>query len=109
MMRALIKKLLRDVAEEVRECHDGSEVLAAYREFGPDWVLMDIKMPTVDGIAATRLIKAAFPEANILIVTDYDDPELRDAAHAAGARGYLTKEKLLDLRDMIERTKKGLI
>ena len=100
-MRRLIKSMLRDLAAEVRECADGGEALAAYAEFGPDWVLMDIKMPGIDGIAATRQMLAADPGARVVIVTDYDDHHLRAAAQSAGARQYILKENLLAIRQIL--------
>lgn len=93
--------MLSDLAEEIGECGDGAEALATYACLRPDWVLMDIKMPQTDGIEATRLIKADWPEANIIIVTDYDDPKLREAARLAGACEYVVKEDLLVLRRLI--------
>jgi DNA-binding NarL/FixJ family response regulator len=62
---------------------------------------MDIRMSEVDGITATKQLKAAFPDANIIIVTDYNDAELRRSAREAGAREYVTKEDLLDLRRIL--------
>jgi two-component system response regulator DegU len=103
-MRQMIKTLIADVAADVCERGDGREALAAYRVQRPDWVLMDIAMPGVDGIAATREITTAFPDANILIVTDYDDAELREAARQAGACGYVLKENLLEIRELIGKT-----
>jgi len=102
-MRQMIKLFLRGLAEEIAECGDGAEALAAYREFAPDWVVMDIGMDKVDGLEATRQIVAAFPLARIVMLTQYDDPELRRAARNAGAQAYLTKSDLLPLRQMLER------
>ena len=102
-MRRLIADLLKDLTESVVECSDGAEALAAYRAHHPDWVLMDIRMPRLDGIAATRQIIAAFAEARIMIVTDYDDANLRQAAQQAGAREYVLKEDLLALRHILQR------
>jgi CheY-like chemotaxis protein len=101
LMRLLIKKLLGDLTETFVECDDGAQALEAYRRHHPDWVLMDIKMKEVDGLAATRQIKAAFPEARIIIVTGYDDARLRAAAQEAGACGYVHKENLLELRQIL--------
>jgi two-component system NarL family response regulator len=100
-MRSLIKSIIADLAGDVSECGDGAEALSAYAARRPDWVLMDIRMRRMDGISATRQIKAAFPDARIIIVTDYDDPKLREAARNAGAREYVTKENLLDLRRIL--------
>ena len=102
-MREMIKLFLRDLAKEFAERADGSEALAAFREFAPDWVVMDIGMDKVDGLEATRQIMAAFPLARIVMLTQYDDPELRRAARKAGAQAYLTKSDLLPLRKLLER------
>ena len=100
-MRRMIVKLVRGLAEHTYECSDGVEALPAYTLYRPDWVLMDVKMKVLDGISATRQIRASYPEANIMIVTDYEDPDLREAARKAGAREYVTKENLLDVRRVL--------
>jgi len=64
----------------------------------PDWVLMDIDLPEVDGINATRQIVAAHPEARVVIVTSYDDAGLRETARSAGACEYVVKENLIEIR-----------
>jgi CheY-like chemotaxis protein len=101
LMRQTIKMLVADLTDALTECDDGSQALGAYKQFHPDWVLMDIKMKEMDGLAATRQIKAAFPEARIIIVTGYDDSRLREAAHSAGACAYVHKENLLELRRIL--------
>lgn len=100
-MRRTIKSFIEDLASEINECPDGREALAAFVRFQPDWVLMDIKMKDMDGLAATRQIKAAFPDARIVMVTSYDEQSLRDEAQLAGACGYVLKEKLLDLTKLL--------
>lgn len=97
-IRRMIVNIVRGLAEHTYECGDGVEALPAYAIHRPDWVLMDVKMKEMDGITATRQIKASYPEANIMIVTDYDDPDLREAARSAGACEYVTKENLLEVR-----------
>ncbi len=101
-MRRLIAQIVGKSSDVVFECEDGAEALAAYREHLPDWVLMDIEMPQTDGISATRQIIAAFPEAKIAIVTDYDHANLREAATEAGACEYIVKENLTDLHRLLE-------
>jgi CheY-like chemotaxis protein len=100
-MRDLIRSIVSDVAGDVTECVDGAEALFAYTKCRPDWVLMDIRMKEMDGISATRQIKASFPEANIMIVTDYDSQNMREAARSAGACEYVTKENLLEVRRIL--------
>ena len=100
-MRRTIRSLLAGLAHEVFECEDGRQVLAAYQAHRPDWVLMDIGLKQVDGIVVTGEPKAAFPEAKVVIVTDYDDVRLRQAARQAGACAYVLKENLFELRVII--------
>jgi DNA-binding NarL/FixJ family response regulator len=65
---------------------------------------MDVQLPGLDGIAATGRIKAAFPDAHILIVTEHGDKSLRQAAREAGACGYVLKENLLAIRELISQS-----
>src|SRR3954465_6143783 len=105
-MRQVIRAVVADLAEEVTECADGREALAAYtaQQFGgDDRVLMDLQMPGGGGLEATRRIRAAFPDAQIIVVTQYDDQHWRTAASEAGACGYVLKENLLELRQMLKR------
>ena len=103
-MREVITVFVRNLADTIVECNDGAEALAAYRTYRPDWVLMDIRMRTIDGITATRQITAEFPAARVVIVTQYDDRELRAAAWQAGACGYVLKDNLVELRRVLRGT-----
>jgi len=96
-VRRVIRSLVAGLADDIRECADGAEALPLYHTRRPDVVLMDIEMKTMDGITATRHITAADRSARVIIVTDYDHPDLREAAREAGACGYLAKDNLLDL------------
>jgi len=100
--RALIRTVLTGLADDVHECADGDEAVAAYADGRPDWVLMDLQMARMGGIEATRRVLAAHPAARVLIVTDYDDQHWRAAAAEAGACGYLVKDNLLDVRRLLE-------
>ena len=101
-VRRLIRSIVLPLADDVRECADGAEALAGYMLQHPDVVLMDIEMKEVDGIEATRQITAADREAKVLIVTDYDDEELRQASVRAGACSYVLKQNLTDLVRLLE-------
>ena len=101
-VRRMIRSLLEDLLTEVYECADGAQAVETYAQHHPDWVLMDIEMGAVNGLTATRALKALDPEARILMVTNYHDDALRTAAAQAGACGYVRKENLLELRRWLQ-------
>ena len=101
--RRFLREMLADLATTIYECSDGAQAVAAYEAHAPDWVLMDIRMKEVDGIVATRQIKERWPAAQIMIVTDYDNDALREAAKEAGAREYVLKESLIAVRRILTR------
>lgn len=103
-MRQMMRRMAVGVADEISECSDGIDALAQYAAERPDWVLMDVCIPRLNGIHATRQIKAAFPAARIVIVTSFDEAGLREAAQQAGACGYVLKENLTDLRQLFTET-----
>lgn len=86
--------------EVVGEAENGREALELCRELRPDLILMDVRMPEMDGLAATREIKGEYPETGILILTTHESPEYLMDAIRAGASGYVlkdsTKQRLLD-------------
>ena len=95
-MRALIRSLVAGVSSAVHECADGASALDLYDKVRPDWVLMDVEMSGMDGLAATRALRRSDPAARIIIVTDHED-RYRRAAEEAGATGFVRKDHLLDL------------
>ena len=100
-MRRMVKSLIGDMFQSIFECGDGAEALPAYKKHSPDWVLMDIDLPKLDGISATRQIIAAYPNARVMIVTNYDDADLREAARSAGACEYVLKQNLIEIRGVL--------
>jgi len=79
----------------VAEAVNGEEALEKYRQERPDLVLMDLSMPVMDGIEATRAILAEFPDARIVVLTTYDGDEDIHRALDAGAMGYLVKDMMV--------------
>ena len=100
-VRALIKSLIGDLVDHCHECGDGAEAVEAYRQAQPEWVLMDFEMKQTNGLTATRQLRAAYPDAKVIFVTQYDDIKLREAAAAAGAVRFVVKDDLLALREII--------
>lgn len=88
-MRALLEAVAE--VEVVGEGRDGSEAVELTDRLRPDVVVMDLSMPGLDGVAATRQICAAHPDTGVLVLTMFEDDDSVFAAMRAGARGYLVK------------------
>jgi DNA-binding NarL/FixJ family response regulator len=88
-MRAMLE--IAPDLEVVGEAENGREAVDLCRELDPDLVLMDLSMPEMDGIAATRTIKAEFPKTGVLVLTAHADHNLLLEAIRAGAAGYVLK------------------
>jgi DNA-binding NarL/FixJ family response regulator len=76
----------------VGEAGDGAQALALSRRLSPDLILMDVRMPGLDGLAATTAIKEECPATSVIIVTMYENPDYLVQALKAGAAGYLLKD-----------------
>jgi DNA-binding NarL/FixJ family response regulator len=81
----------QDDLEIVGQAENGAEAVELTRATGPDVVVMDIRMPELDGIEATRLIKEQRPETGVLLLTAYEEDELAAAGRAAGADAFFLK------------------
>jgi len=103
-MRTLIRSIVSDLVDSIRECGDGTDAEAIYVEQHPDWVFMDMAMPKVNGLAATIKIKGYDPKARIIIVTGQESPGLRAQAESAGAVGFVMKDDLLELRGILSQS-----
>src|SRR3989454_3273392 len=92
----------------VAEAEDGQDAIAKAEEFAPDVVLMDVRMPRVNGIEATRTIRDVIPTAKILMLTVSDEEEDLFDAIKAGANGYLLKEiSIEEVADAIRAVTQG--
>ena len=101
-MRQLMKSIVSKACDEVFECEDGDEVLAAFTTHRPDWVLMDVEMKRMDGLKATSDLVRSYPQAKVIIVTKHADIQTRLAAREAGARYLIGKEDLLSLLPLLQ-------
>jgi DNA-binding NarL/FixJ family response regulator len=93
LMRAGLRGVLASDAaiEVVGEASDGRDAVYRTRLLHPDVVLMDVRMPDLDGIAATRELLDTFPEVRVVIVTTFEQDEYIFGALRAGASGFLLK------------------
>lgn len=93
----------------VGEATNGEEALEQYRALRPDIVLMDLRMPVMDGVSAIRAIREEFPAARIIALTTYEGDEDIYQALSAGAKGYLLKDMLrTELLQVIRSVYRGL-
>lgn len=105
-LRAILE-LAEDV-EVVGEAKDGEEAVRKAHELTPDIVLMDVKMPNMDGLQATRLIKEELPQVDVVMLTMYADDEYALEAIKGGATGYILKNTPRDtLLDILRRIHQG--
>lgn len=108
--RAGMRSLIADAPgiELIGEGIDGTEALELCHQHQPDMVLMDVRMPGMDGLAATMAIKQAYPRITVILITIHDSPEYMLMALRAGASGYLLKDiKRQDLISAIRQVQRG--
>jgi DNA-binding NarL/FixJ family response regulator len=98
LVRAGLRVLIADTPDldVVGEAGTGAQAVQLARDLRPDVVVMDIRMPGMDGIEATGMITAEHPAARVVVLTTFDDDEFVYAALRAGASGFLVKDMALD-------------
>jgi DNA-binding NarL/FixJ family response regulator len=100
-------RLLLEIEADIQvagQAADGFEALAQVEALHPDVVLMDVRMPVMDGVAATREMAARFPDVGVIILTTFEDDETVFEGLKAGARGYLLKD--ISSEEMAEAVRK---
>jgi CheY-like chemotaxis protein len=103
-IRRLLMNSLEHCANAFVECSNGAEALTAFEQHQPDWTIMDVVMRPMGGLEATRKIKARHADAHILILTQFDTPQMRAAAVDAGSDAFLSKDNLMDLPSVLRQS-----
>jgi DNA-binding NarL/FixJ family response regulator len=100
--RTYLREFITKETDEFIELDDGLYVNSFYKDFKPDWVLLDIVMKNVNGIKAAENLKNEFPEATFAIVSDYSDDVYRKRAAKLGCAAFISKENLFELVEIIQ-------
>ena len=100
-VRNMIRQLLAAPGDRFVECASGEAAVQTAREFKPDYVTMDVRLPDLGGLEAARAIRAIHPPSRVIIVTSYDQPFLRQTASEVGAIAYVLKDDLAELRSVL--------
>jgi CheY-like chemotaxis protein len=100
-MRSTLRDLLSGIVEDISECSDGIEAEAMYDALHPDLVLMDIRMPRMDGLTAATHILTAHRDARVVIVSEYNDSSYHQAGKSIGVHRYFLKDDLRPLREYV--------
>ena len=86
---------------DILEAANGEEALLQIKTLPPDAIFMDLRLPGANGLELTRKIKAQYPDIIVVILTNYDLPEYREAAYQSGADHFLLKESFLKMMNSI--------
>jgi len=113
--RQRVKELLASEPDIiiVGEAADGQEAIQKARELRPDLVLMDVRMPGLNGVNATHQLKEEMPEAKVIMLSVFDLPEYREAAIVSGASAYVVKKSVVEelvptMREIWGRSQKSV-
>ena len=103
-VRRLIREMVAYLGAEIQECADGEEAVRVCGRFMPDFVIMDIQLPGIDGVETTRRLMAEQPRSRVIAISHSKHPEIEESARRAGACYFVRKENLFDLARYLGRS-----
>lgn len=106
-MRCFIIKYLDNMFSDIYESKDGYSAVKMFENINPDFVLMDIEMPVMDGLQAAKIILNKKPKSNIIFLTQFDEPEYKKKAFEIGGKAFILKENLEQLPNAIKEILKN--
>jgi DNA-binding NarL/FixJ family response regulator len=111
-IRSSLRQWLSTVFQDfmIRDASTGEDAVELCKEIKPDVIVMDIKLPGINGILATKQIKKMFPDTKVIILTVYDIPAFQSEASAAGASAFISKNNMYkELVPTIQRLMDGKV
>src|SRR5262249_3964756 len=102
-VRQLVRQLVALPGDEIRECASGEEAVSVALSFQPEFVTMDVRLPGMCGLEATRALRQSVPQARIVIVSSHQHDELRRQVQQAGAAAFVAKDDLQQLREILRK------
>ena len=102
-LRRTLRQLFDGPAVTILEASSGEEAVKVFGAEHPDWVIMDMRMPGMGGIKATEAIRQLDPQAWVIVISQFTEPEYREQARQAGATEFLNKEQMPRLAEIIRR------
>lgn len=106
-IRELEKSLFASLFDTFYESASGEEAITIFNKYSPDWVLMDYKMNGITGIEALNAIKKNNAKAKVIMVTQFDDVDLKKKAFDSGVVAFVPKEKLSTIKNIILTNKEN--
>ena len=101
-MRKVIRENVAKSGDVIFEYSDAENLQSQFEKHQPDWILMDIQMKSINGIKASEELKKQHPEAKIIIVTNFDEPQYRKMAARSGVSGFVLKDSLETIGAIID-------
>ena len=106
-IRELEKSIFSSLFDTFYESSSGEDAITIYKTYKPDWVLMDYKMRGISGIEAAKKIKENDVDAKIIMVSQFEDGDLKKKAFDVGVFAYVSKEKLSTIKNIILTNKEN--